>query len=101
MSLEGLLIGLLYIILYAILLCIVVYALLYVASLFGIALPHPIPRLIWGAVGIIILILIVSLLFGWRPGMPFRVRSEPVTSGAIVSVSARPATDLQEWLLTR
>ena len=60
MSLEGLLIGLLYICLYAVILCIVVYALLFFAARFGLAIPPQIVNLIWAAVGLVIIIMIVS-----------------------------------------
>jgi hypothetical protein len=99
MSLEGLLIGLLYICLYAVLLCIVVYVLLFFAARFGLGVPPQIVNLIWAAVGLVILIMIVSLLFGWRPGVPFRARAEPVTSSAVAAISAPPARHMPRLLV--
>lgn len=86
MSIEGLLIGLLYVVLYAIILSIVVYVLLFAAQAFGLPIPEPIPRLLWAAVGIIVIIMIVSLLFGWRPHLSFR--AEGVADRAVAAVSA-------------
>jgi hypothetical protein len=101
MSLEGLLIGLLYIGLYAVLLCIVVYVLLFFAARFGLGVPPQIINLIWAAVGLVILIMIVSLLFGWRPSVPFRARAEPVTSGAVAALSAPAPRYLPGLLIAR
>jgi hypothetical protein len=98
MSIEGLLIGLLYICLYAVILCIVVYALLFFAARFGLGIPPQIVNLIWAAVGLVIIIMIVSLLFGWRPGVPFRARAEPVTGGAVAALSARTTGDMPRLL---
>lgn len=99
MSLEGLLIGLLYICLYGVILCIVVYILLIVAARFGLGLTPQIINLIWAAVGLVILIMIVSLLFGWRPSLPFRTHSEAVPGGTVIALSAAPARHLPRLLV--
>ena len=77
MSIEGLLLGLLYILLYALVASLIVYFIIIGARWFGFPLEHPIPRILWAIVGVIVLIMLVSLLFGWRPAVPFRARAEP------------------------
>lgn len=81
---EALLIGLLYILLYAIIIAIVIYIILAVLQTAGVPLPPPIPRLIWLAFGVIILIMVISLLLGWRPSLPFRagITDRPVVAAA-------------------
>jgi hypothetical protein len=77
MGLEGLLIGLLYIVLYAVIASIIVWIIIYGAQWLGFPLPPPIPRLLWAVVAIIVLIMLVSLLFGWNPRVPFRADAAP------------------------
>ena len=94
MSIEALLIGLLYIALYTLVLCIVVYAVIYICGMFGIPLPHPIPRLLWAIVGIIVLIMLLSLVFGWKPTLPFRGKVERGTAFAALSAEHRQLGDV-------
>jgi hypothetical protein len=76
--LESILIGLLYIALYGVILSIIVYGIIYLCAAFGFPLPHPIPKLLWAVVLIILLIMIISLLLGWSPR--FRVDAPAGTS---------------------
>ena len=100
MSLEGLLIGLLYILLYALVASLIVWAIIYAANYFGFPLPHPIPKILWAIVGVIVLIMLVSLLFGWRPPVPFRAGAEPpaVAGRAVAALPAAPARYLPQLL---
>jgi hypothetical protein len=91
MSIEGLLVGLLYIVLYGVVACIIVWIILYGAAALGFPIPEPIPRLLWAVVAILCLIMLVSLLFGWRPGAPFRAE---VPGGAPAVLSAAATIDL-------
>jgi hypothetical protein len=52
---------------------------IYAAAQFGFPLPHPIPKLLWAIVAIIVLIMLISLLMGWNP----RFRVEYPGPGAV------------------
>jgi hypothetical protein len=71
----------------------IVWLIIFACSWFGFPLPHPIPKILWAIVGVIVLIMLVSLLFGWRPVPPFRARAEPAV--------ASPAVAALSWQATR
>ena len=81
--LESLLIGLLYVALYALVIAIIIYAIIYLTNAFGFPLPHPIPKLLWAVGLVLVLIMLISLLFGWNPR--FRVEVEPDRTIAALS----------------